>query len=1152
MVVLIAALQVLLHSGVVTNLVNKYASEYVDGELGYSSLDISLFKSFPNIRVTIDSLSLTYPHDRFARYDGKGLRDARLDAGRGAESDTLAAFDHFTVAVNPWKLLSGRIRVSDLHLDKLALYAHDFGDEANWMMFKTGDSRKDTTKSGLPLISVGTVRIAEGPRVVYTNQVDTLFADLGFRNFEAGGDFLLDPDKFSIRGAELSLDSLKVNGSVPAGTVSLDLDYLDVKESLFHIFDLRLGADASASAPAFGTIRVPLALDGKLGFKHTPESDSFNVPGMDVRAAHIPLHLAGDATMYGDSTRVDASVDIAKCPLDTLLREYVSLFVPSINEIATDATLDLGVEAEGWLTKTSLPDIKARVKIPGGHVTYIPYDIKAGLRLDAEASMKGRKKVDATLRELVATTDGFGIEAAASARDVLGADPAYKLDLSGSACLDSLVNILPESLGVADASGRVDLDFKVNARQSELSSFEFADGDIHGTLTGDRLFVSLPKDTLETRAYHPYSTVSSDKDGLLLTADMDSVYFEMGKRLTARIRDMRNRASIVKVETRGQQTTRLSAESDNNRLFVKVGSNRIMARKATLSASAQRRVRPAVQRPARPAADTARRRMTFSTENLPEFLREADFRKGDVHLSLDSTVTNYLREWSPMSRLVVSEAGFVSPLMPLRTRLSGVDLTITDNNVRIDSLKVRSGRSDLSATGSVSGMRGILMGRMGVIRANLDVKSRRINVNELVAAFQRGVKDDEAVAPEDENDESFVVDTIDDAQIDSTGTPLIIVPANLVSSVSLRAGEVDFKDIVVDTLNAMLKTQGRTLQLTETNLRSNYGNIGLEAYYSTISKSNISAGADIHISDVSAYQLIHLLPAVDHMMPALKSFEGRLGCEVSATTQLDTNMNIVMPTLDGLIKISGEDLEVKDAGNLKKITRLLLFKDKNIGHIDNLYANAVVHDNKVEIFPFEIGVDRYRLALYGMQGFDRTMYYHASILKSPFLLRFGINIFGTLDNWRFTLGFPKYSSGKVPAFEQEVDNVQINIVQSIRNIFKTGVADVQRYNRQNIARLGQQTSEKGFKADEGAGELNMSDVASVDDIVIDNDFEEMDRELESEVDSILAESFKDTEKIMKDYADQVYNKSITSKIQKLKTQAEIRSAREAKKAARQQ
>ena len=197
--------------------------------------------------------------------------------------------------------------------------------------------------------------------------------------------------------------------------------------------------------------------------------------------------------MYSDSTKLDAKVDITKCPLDTLLREYVSHFVPSVRDLATDARLDIGAEADGWLSDTQFPDVKARVKIPGGHITYIPYEMKAGVRLDAEASMKDRKKVDAAIKELVARTDGFEIDANASARDLLGADPAYKLNATGFACLDSLLVILPESLGVADASGRMDLDFKVDARQSELDAFEFRNGELFGSLTGDKLFVSLPK-----------------------------------------------------------------------------------------------------------------------------------------------------------------------------------------------------------------------------------------------------------------------------------------------------------------------------------------------------------------------------------------------------------------------------------------------------------------------------------------------------------------------------------------------------------------------------------------------------------------------------------------------------------------------------------
>lgn len=41
-----------------------------------------------------------------------------------------------------------------------------------------------------------------------------------------------------------------------------------VKESLFHIFDIKLGADALASLPNIGELDVPVSVDGKIGFDH--------------------------------------------------------------------------------------------------------------------------------------------------------------------------------------------------------------------------------------------------------------------------------------------------------------------------------------------------------------------------------------------------------------------------------------------------------------------------------------------------------------------------------------------------------------------------------------------------------------------------------------------------------------------------------------------------------------------------------------------------------------------------------------------------------------------------------------------------------------------------------------------------------------------
>ena len=66
---ILIALPFVLNSRVVTKLVDKYAAEYIDGELAYSRLHVSLYKHFPRVAISLEDVSVTYPHERFAQYD---------------------------------------------------------------------------------------------------------------------------------------------------------------------------------------------------------------------------------------------------------------------------------------------------------------------------------------------------------------------------------------------------------------------------------------------------------------------------------------------------------------------------------------------------------------------------------------------------------------------------------------------------------------------------------------------------------------------------------------------------------------------------------------------------------------------------------------------------------------------------------------------------------------------------------------------------------------------------------------------------------------------------------------------------------------------------------------------------------------------------
>ena len=103
-------------------------------------------------------------------------------------------------------------------------------------------------------------------------------------------------------------------------------------------------------------------------------------------------------------------------------------------------------------------------------------------------------------------------------------------------------------------------------------------------------------------------------------------------------------------------------------------------------------------------------------------------------------------------------------------------------------------------------------------------------------------------------------------------------------------------------------------------------------------------------------------------------------------------------------------------------------------------VEGVIKDNTMEIFPFVLKVDRYTLAMSGLQNLDMSFKYHVSVLRSPFLFRLGIDLSGKdFDNMKFRIGKAKYKSTRVPVFSKVIDETKINLLGAIKGIFEKGV-----------------------------------------------------------------------------------------------------------------
>ena len=564
-----------------------------------------------------------------------------------------------------------------------------------------------------------------------------------------------------------------------------------------------------------------------------------------------------------------------------------------------------------------------------------------------------------------------------------------------------------------------------------------------------------------------------------------------------------NSANIFKISPKSgsPDVPVLTLDSSSGRVIMRGPVNRIFVRNLDLDATAvmnsierRRRARAFVDSLARrnPGVPMdslfGRFRRTRGSRPVPEWLSEEDFRERDIRIDLGETFRGYMRDWDFDGSMSIGSAGVVSPYFPLRNRLSDVRASFNNNELRFDSFRVASGTSGLSASGRLGGLRSALAGR-GMLRLDMDLDAERLNLNELLAAWELGSRfepeglSDASLGIEDEEyQEMVVVDTLADSAAPDVST-LIVVPGNLVADLRLKASDVSYAKLKIDSMTADIAVRERCVQLTNTSLSSDIGDIGFEGFYSTRTKQDLKTGFDLELKDITAEKVIEMMPAVDSVMSMLKSFRGSLNCVVSATADLDTAMNIMTPSINGVIRISGDDLTLSESTAFEQIARKLMFKDRTGGHIDRMSVEGLISDNKIEIFPFVLKVDRYTLAMSGVQNLDASFKYHVSVIQSPLPFRVGIDLSGNFDDFKFRIGKPKYRSADVPVFSEVIDETRINLRESIQDIFRRGVDNAIRENRRNRF-IEERRRELGYKAavDQQLDSLSASEQASLDSL----------------------------------------------------------------------
>lgn len=1032
-----------------TPLVIEQTNKFLDAHLDCERIELTYFE--------------TYPHLGIKLINGHLISHAAEDSTAHAEelaipSDSLLAFKKAIISLRPTDyLFGGKITIGEINIEEPRFYGYvNKKGAANWDIYSSETDSAETDKKPLPPIDLQKVRITNG-RFTYDDRQGDLFAE--------------------INGFFLNLDGSLTNGE----------NKLDIETGSTSIL---------FSSPTY-------TLENKLALKLKSQlllSDNFNTVTLnnaELLVNNLPFTADGSISSLPllKQTRIDMEVGLKISDMNDLLHFIPDAYFQNRDKTLAKGSIIMEGNIHGFLGDSIAPSVNLCCKIENG--SYHMKGLKQGidtLQMDMDLHLNGLYPDSSfvsleqlTLKGLTTSLDMQGKVTNLLTSPNVDANIKGKIDFTRLA--KEFLN--PDTLLV---QGVMDADLSASFNVDDLLNSQY--GKIHasGRLNIDTLKAysqPLGMDVFITKAHFSVDSTGAsssyldNKDLLSMSMSVDSLNVKYQEAISTNISKLAIQAKtspVIDTTAVIPMTGQIKFDYLRTRLpdsVLLVAGKTVL--KGGIKASASDKRIPTLG--ATISVDTLRYLIipmrtgmilsenTFNLEALPyrDAMRQRRLARTDTTSRLNTTrrirrprtpgsraqvdstdvIAQLLRQWEVRGSLSFKQMRGFSRMMPIPMRIDQTTLKFNTNDITLTDAHLHLGKSDFVLNGEIKSIRQAML-RGGKFRGNFSLTSDFIDCNQLIKAINSGMSYAERQASPEHTDmdaESLAImetrtlqDSITVASLDTTDQ-VFVIPANLDMTLHTKAKRINFKEAELSNVEGEIIIRDQSITLSNLAMNSNIGRGNMTMFYTAKDNSGASAGFDLDMEDVMVEKLISLYPAIDTLVPMLRSFEGVVDCQITATCKMDSTMSIELPSLHSACYLHGENMVLLDGETFTEISKTLMFKNKKRNVIDSISVDLAIKDNKIEVFPFLVEMDRYKVAVGGTHNLDMTFNYHLSVLKSPVPFKLGIDITGNLDNFKYKIVKCRYKDLFKPAKEAELDSTRTNVRKEIRESIRKQIKE---------------------------------------------------------------------------------------------------------------
>ncbi len=1028
-----------------TPLVVEEVNKHIDGQLECEHIELTFFSTYPQLGVRILKGQVV----------SHAVKDTSLVSSYDSPTDSLLNFQEATLSINPLDyVFSNKINIAELTLDSPRFYGF-INEEgvANWNIYTSAtDTEKveevnDTT--ALPAIDVKRLRIRDG-HFIFDNRQGGIYA-------ETEGFFL------------------RVSGSLAGDGNNLSI----ASKSSSMYFE----------SPDY-TLNNKLTFQFKSKIDFTKGFQTITLKDAEMQINHLPFTADGTFNWLPDSKSLymDVKAGLQASDLNELIHFIPDRYLPDRKKIQAAGSIRLETHILGELGDSISPTIDALCILENG--SYFMKGSKQGieslaLNMDIHLDGKDPRLSHVALEKLQLTGMNTSVDVYGRIDNIFHS-PYIDTKVKGKIDLTKMAKdfLDPDTFLL---SGFVDADLQTSFLLDDVLQARYNNIRALGRFTIDSLRAfSHPyevdmfvkgADFLMDSAKVTSGYIAGDDliNGALNIDTMRVIYKEninthlSGMKITAKtsptidstaVMSVTSHIKIDRLRTRLPDSVWIVAKntylrggikpSASNKQIPQIGASvtvdslryfDIPSRMGAVLDGSTFNLEALPYRDAmRQRYQSTQQRDTTGRAARIAARRNRGGRAARTAADSLSSSQQLLRNWEVRGSVLFNQMRLFSRMFPLPMRMEKTKVKFDTNNMHFTDAVFHAGKSSFKLNGEVSSMRTAYL-RGGKLKGKFSVSSDYIDCNQLLQAINRGMQfmeqqeKKQATTVDDENlvtmDANALQDSIQGELADMEDM-LFVVPPFLDMSLVLNAKEIDYKDLNMSQVEGEVVLRNQSINLKKFNMDSNIGKGSLNMFYAAKDRTKANVGFDLDMENILVEKLIDLYPPVDTLLPMLRSFEGVVGCQLAATCEIDSTSFIVLPSVYTSCHLDGKDMVLLDGETFAEISKTLMFKNKKKNVIENISVDLTVDDGKIEIYPFLVEIDRYRVAVGGTHNLDMTFNYHVSVLKSPVPFKLGIDVTGDLDNPKFKIVKCRYKDIFKPARIKDLNAEPANLRKELR------------------------------------------------------------------------------------------------------------------------